>query len=80
MLHMWRVTEAIINESWKKRENRWDIHLKKKTKTDEDSRKVKEIKERAAERLRKMTIREICLIMKRVIFAEEELEEIPIKY
>ncbi|KAB2620501.1 hypothetical protein D8674_040344 [Pyrus ussuriensis x Pyrus communis] len=51
-----------------------------KTKTDEENRRVKERKERAAERFRTMTIRERCLKMEMAIYAEEELQEVPIEY
>lgn len=46
----------------------------KKCKTEEDSVKVKERKERAVDRLRKMITKESCLMMERAIYAEEELQ------
>ncbi|RXH70527.1 hypothetical protein DVH24_013273 [Malus domestica] len=39
-----------------------------------------ERKERAAKRLQKMSIREICLMMERAIYAEEELQEVSVEY
>ncbi|KAM1036154.1 hypothetical protein ACFX13_039941 [Malus domestica] len=38
------------------------------------------MKERAAKRLRNMATKEMCLMMERVIYTEEELQDIPIKY
>ncbi|KAM2449068.1 hypothetical protein PS1_019202 [Malus domestica] len=39
-----------------------------------------DMKKRAAERLRQMSIREICLMVERAIYAEEEFEELPVEY
>lgn len=52
----------------------------KKAKSEAVSMSTMERKERTTEKLRKMSIRERCLMMERAIYAEEELQEIPIEY
>lgn len=53
---------------------------KKKTKGEKVSRITMERKEKAAKKLRKMSIRERCLMMERTVYAEEELHEVSIEY